>query len=111
MLGRIGGREITTTIPPSLLVACDSALLGQALINLVENALEYSPPGAALHVEARCAPAPAIRARPGTVEIDVSDSGHGVPDAEKTRIFEKFYRAHAHEGATWGSGSPSREGS
>jgi len=96
VLGRVTGRTVTTAIPSDLLVECDSALLGQALINLVENAMKYSPKDASLHVEARAA-------GPG-VEIDVSDRGPGISDADKASIFEKFYRAREAEGGGVGLG-------
>jgi two-component system phosphate regulon sensor histidine kinase PhoR len=65
-------------------VRCDDGRLRQALLNVTENAVKYSPDGG--HVELRLADGP------DRVRIDVRDEGIGVPNAERDRIFEKFYR-------------------
>ena len=57
----------------------------QILINLLSNAIKYSPDGSV--VEAR------ITRSGSNVEIEVSDSGIGIEDADKAKIFEEFYRA------------------
>ncbi len=59
------------------------------LVNLVENAHKYSPPGAPIDL--------AIRRVGDTLEMSVSDRGPGVPDAERDPIFQPFYRR---QGAT-----------
>ncbi len=96
VLARFGGRALTTTVPSDLEVHGDAVLLAQALINLVENAVKYSPATEPIHVEAR--------ERGGMVEIDVADRGGGVYDSDKTRIFQKFFRAHETEGGGVGLG-------
>ena len=96
VLARFGGRALTTTVPSELEVHGDAVLLAQALINLVENAVKYSPATEPIHVEAR--------ERDGMVEIDVADRGDGVSDSDKTRIFQKFFRAHETEGGGVGLG-------
>jgi two-component system, OmpR family, phosphate regulon sensor histidine kinase PhoR len=65
-------------------VSCDPARLRQVLVNLVENALKYSPPRTpvAIHVDDA----------PDRVRIAVNDEGPGIPAADQQRIFEKFYR-------------------
>src|SRR5436190_23748774 len=62
----------------------DRVVLRQALLNLVDNAIKYSPVGG--RIEVRVAQAPE-----GTI-IDVSDSGPGIPDELQSRIFDRFYR-------------------
>lgn len=52
--------------------------------NLSENALKYSPPGTAVIL--RC------RIEPGRLELEVQDHGPGIPEPEKERIFQMFYR-------------------
>jgi PAS domain S-box-containing protein len=70
---------------PSLL--CDESLLRQVLVNLVENAIKYSPDGGRIDVR--------LRFDRRNVRIAVSDRGLGIPPSEQERIFEKFYRLDA----------------
>ena len=65
-------------------VAMDADALGQALANLIDNAIKYSGHDRALIVEARV--------DGGELALVVADRGIGIPAAEQTRIFEKFYR-------------------
>jgi signal transduction histidine kinase len=65
-------------------VAADEQQLRQVLLNLVENAVKYSPDGGEIRVELE----PAERC----VQWTVSDEGLGIPAAERRRVFEKFYR-------------------
>lgn len=93
---RLRGREVTTDVPSDLVAACDSSLIEQVVINVVENATKYSPPNSAISVTAR---------RAGDmVELDISDRGPGVPIDQAERIFEKFYRAKEAEGGGAGLG-------
>jgi signal transduction histidine kinase len=71
--------------PGALPVAGDPLLLAQALGNLIDNALKYAPPGGGIAVSGR-------RSADGAVEISVSDNGPGIPDAEKPRVTERFFR-------------------
>jgi two-component system sensor histidine kinase KdpD len=85
--------ELAENLPE---VRADFAQIARALSNLVENALAYSPPPAAIIVGAQ---------RHGEiVEVAVTDVGPGVPDAEKARIFEKFYRGSASGNVPSGTG-------
>jgi signal transduction histidine kinase len=54
------------------------------LRNLVENASNYSPEGGTIEV--------ASRRRGGVIEVTVADHGPGIPEADLSRIFERFYR-------------------
>ncbi len=68
----------------------------RALVNLIENALKYSPAGAAVELSA---------ARRGTLlEICVADRGPGVAPSERQRVFEPFYRAPAMTADIGGAG-------
>ena len=73
--------EASPTLPP---VAADEQQLRQVLVNLVENAVKYSPAGGPVRVRIE----PAERG----VRWAVSDEGLGIPPGERRRIFEKFYR-------------------
>jgi PAS domain S-box-containing protein len=66
---------------------CDPPRLKQVLVNLVENAIKYSPEGGRIEVR--------IADGPDRLRIDVQDQGLGIPPSEQSRIFEKFYRLDA----------------
>jgi two-component system, OmpR family, phosphate regulon sensor histidine kinase PhoR len=71
--------------PPKLApLPCDEALLRQVLVNLVENALKYSPDGGRVGVR--------VADESDSVRIEVRDQGLGIPPSEQQRVFEKFYR-------------------
>jgi signal transduction histidine kinase len=74
------------------LVLADRDALEQALLNLLSNAVKYSGPGRQIQL--------GVRSRDGRVVIDVADAGIGIPPAEQTRIFEKFYRVNDPEHAS-----------
>jgi signal transduction histidine kinase len=65
-------------------VAGDEDKLRQVLINLVDNAVKYSPDGGAVEVR--------VEPNSTNVSVAVSDHGLGIPIAEQQRIFGKFYR-------------------
>jgi signal transduction histidine kinase len=72
-------------------VAGDPVLLAQAIGNLIDNALKFAPANGGITV--------ATAQRPGgAVEIAVSDDGPGIPDAEKPRVSQRFYRGDASRG-------------
>ncbi|MCB8840528.1 cell wall metabolism sensor histidine kinase WalK [Aurantimonas sp. VKM B-3413] len=62
----------------------DEELLTQALANLLENAINHVPPPGAIAV--------AGRSGDGVAMLDIADDGPGVPEAERTRIFQRLYR-------------------
>ncbi len=66
----------------------DPVLLAQALGNLIDNALKYTPGDGSITVAVRCG-------EDASVEIVVADSGPGITDAEKTKAVERFYRGDA----------------
>ncbi|MDH4115632.1 MAG: sensor histidine kinase N-terminal domain-containing protein [Burkholderiaceae bacterium] len=59
-------------------------LLREMLLNLVDNALRYTPQGGSVTVR--------IRQQGETAFIDVEDTGPGIPEAERQRVFDRFYR-------------------
>lgn len=79
-----------------LAVSGDAVLLAQAIGNLIDNAIKYAPVGSTIAVEG-------VR-RTDTVELAVADQGPGIPDAEKPRVVERFYRGDASRGVTTGLG-------
>ncbi len=79
------GIELALSAPePGPEVAADPDGLRQVLVNLVENAVKYSPDGGLVELE--------IDPADGRVRFAVRDRGLGIPAAEHERIFEKFYR-------------------
>jgi PAS domain S-box-containing protein len=67
-----------------LLVVADELRVKQVLINLVSNAIKYSPPDCPIRIEAS--------ADDGMSVISVTDGGSGITAAEQARIFDRFYR-------------------
>lgn len=65
----------------------DRELIQQAVANLVDNAVKFSPPGSVVRVQAEPAGAGAT--------ITVADQGPGIPEADRTRAIERFFRAEA----------------
>jgi PAS domain S-box-containing protein len=79
------GIELALSAPePGPEVAADPDGLRQVLVNLVENAVKYSPDGGLIELE--------VDPADGRVRFAVRDRGLGIPAAEHERIFEKFYR-------------------
>lgn len=90
-----------------VIVECDADRVTQVLVNLVDNAVKFSPQGRTVTVGVRLEPAlptdtPRVVAatlgplRSGPfAAVRVADFGAGVPDREKLRVFEKFRQAHA----------------
>ncbi|MBI5169898.1 MAG: sensor histidine kinase KdpD [Candidatus Eisenbacteria bacterium] len=84
----VPGRRVTLDAPPDLpLVPLDDVLMGQAVHNLVENALQACAPEG--HV------AVALRVAGDALEIEVCDDGPGLAPGEAERVFDKFYRGGA----------------
>ncbi len=69
----------------------DPVLLAQAIGNLIDNALKFTPENGMIAVETR-------RREDGAVEITVADNGPGIPEAEKPKVVERFYRGDASRG-------------
>ena len=75
---------ITVTHQDELLLAmCDARLLVQVLINLVDNAIKYTPAGSQIDIT--------TKGEKGCAVISVADNGPGIPEGEKSRVFQMFY--------------------
>ncbi len=78
-------------------IEADQALLHQAIYNLVENALKYTPENGSVALRANT--------QPGFITFAVSDTGIGISEEDLPRLFEKFYRGKQREArAQHGSG-------
>jgi two-component system phosphate regulon sensor histidine kinase PhoR len=90
-------QRLTTAVDPEACrLSADPAKLHDALRNLVENAVNYSPEEATIHLEAT--------RRGSTVSISVSDSGPGIPSDDLSRVFERFYRVDKSRSRPGGTG-------
>jgi two-component system, OmpR family, sensor histidine kinase KdpD len=89
-------RQVSITIAPDLpLVLMDEVLIVQVLVNLVDNALKYSPVDVPIEIEAQL--------RDEELKIMVADRGKGIREQDLERVFDKFFRA-ASPGAPRGAG-------
>lgn len=68
---------------PTMQLKADAFLLGQAIYNLLENALDFSPPNSEIYV--------LVRQENGGVSISVKDQGTGIPEYALDKVFDKFY--------------------
>jgi two-component system, OmpR family, sensor histidine kinase KdpD len=92
----VRSHAILVTIAPGLpLVPMDDVLMVQVLVNLLDNALKYSPGDGPVEIQARL--------DAGQLEIGIFDRGRGIPEGELERVFDKFYRV-AVPGAPKGTG-------
>ena len=81
---------------PTLAVRADARRIKQVLINLVGNAIKFTPNGGCVKLGGRLVD--------GRVRLEVSDDGPGIPPEEKKRIFEAFYRLRQSGNAQEGTG-------
>jgi two-component system sensor histidine kinase KdpD len=93
ILGKtIAANPIRVNIPPDFpAVPVDFALMVQVLVNILDNAVKYSPPGSPIDINA---------GQDGTTaHWEVADRGIGIPAEELARVFDKFYRVQRPEKA------------
>ncbi len=76
---------ITSAVPDGVCYDLDAALLRHILVNLLSNALKYSPAGRPVSIR--------IAADAGRLRIAVEDRGIGIPAGDQSRLFEEFFRA------------------
>lgn len=94
---RLEKRRLTRDFPAQLsLVKVDQALLEQALVNILENAVAYSPDGSAVEL--------AAYEDRGSVVISIEDEGKGIPTVELERVFDKFRRMEESSDRSRGAG-------
>jgi len=80
-------QELTLRAPIRVHVMGDDALIRHALMNLIHNAIKYTPNGGTITVD--------VNATGGRAIIEVRDTGPGVPATHRHRIFDRFYRVDA----------------
>ncbi|NBB16865.1 DUF4118 domain-containing protein [Caulobacter sp. SLTY] len=82
---RLEGRKLVRDFPAELsMVMVDPSLLEQALVNILENAIAYSPDDSTIET--------AAYEDRGNVVISIEDEGRGIPTPELERVFERFRR-------------------
>ncbi len=82
---RLRGRDIRIALRPDLpLIQMDGVSIEQALSNLIDNAIEYTPTESPIEITAR--------AGENQIEIEVADRGPGLPAGTEARVFDKFFR-------------------
>jgi two-component system sensor histidine kinase KdpD len=92
-----GDRSIEFALPADLpLVRADPAQLERVFSNLIENAVKFSPQGSPIRLDALL--------DDETVTVRVSDSGRGIPDRDRARVFEPFFRSSGTTGPGSGLG-------
>ncbi len=96
-LARVKGIELNLNVEPVALISADRARLVQLTDNLLSNALKFTPEGGRIEVS--------VSEQDGKCVLEVSDSGLGIPKAERGRLFERFFRtSEATERAIPGTG-------
>jgi signal transduction histidine kinase len=78
------GQKLTLRTPARPVVQGDPELLSQALANLTDNALKYTPDGGAIEI--------VVDESGGGPRVSVADTGPGVPESEREPVFRRFYR-------------------
>ncbi len=119
---KLSRHKVVTQIEHGLpLLRMDGLLIEQVLINLLENAADYTPPGTTVTISA-------ITVKPD-IHVMVSDNGPGIPKGNEEKIFDKFYAGsgdndkggglglaicrgiiHAHDGKIWAQNAPENGG-
>ena len=83
------GASIQNLIPNNLQIQGDIQVLDQVLLNIVENALKYTPEGSSIEVRL------ADLSDNGMARIEIADNGPGLAEQHLQRVFERFYRVDA----------------
>jgi signal transduction histidine kinase len=88
--------RLDTKLEPMFLIEIDSILIREVIINLVENAIKYTPSGGTVLIFSR--------EENNVVQIIVTDTGVGIAPSEQSKVFGKFVRGQHQEMLTKGTG-------
>lgn len=81
-------QRLSVDVHSTLTAECDAAILRQGLINLLDNAIKYTPAKGSIEVRVGDMPS-------GEIAVEVRDTGPGIAAEHQSRIFERFYRVDA----------------
>jgi heavy metal sensor kinase len=81
-------QDLALLAPVTVHATADAALLRHALMNVIHNAIKYTPKGGTISVELKVT-------KSGQAAIEIRDTGPGIPVAHRDRIFDRFYRVDA----------------
>ncbi len=90
------GLRISAELQPDIAIDGDDGLLHRMMTNLLDNAVQHTPAGGSVDV--------VLTAAAGTVTITVADTGPGIPDADRDRVFDRFVRLDPARAADSGGG-------
>ncbi|MGE0566204.1 MAG: DUF4118 domain-containing protein [Pseudolabrys sp.] len=94
---RLEGHPVSLNVATDLpVIHVDPVLIKQALVQVFDNAAKYSPPGAPINVSAKD--------HDGYISIKVRDTGAGLTESDKARMWDRFFRGERHVTTTSGSG-------
>ena len=86
--GLAPGKTLTLEAPTPTMALVDQLRIGQVLMNLIDNAIKFSPDGGAVEVEVAATP-------DNQVQFSVRDHGIGIPPRDRAHVFDRFYQAPA----------------
>ncbi len=79
------GIDFAVEVMPNLMIAGNREFIAQAISNILDNSVKYTPPGGAIVLRAR-------RRASGDVEVSATDTGPGIPEADRSRVVDRFVR-------------------
>lgn len=88
--------QLETLIETNITLQGDSFLLNQALLNLLDNAIDFTPQGSTISVDLQYAN--------GQAELRIRDQGQGIPEYARPRLFERFYSTPRPDSGQRGTG-------
>ncbi len=88
--------QLKSHLEPMFLIEVDPVLIHEVVLNLIENAIKYTPDGGHVRLSSREVD--------GRVIVMVEDTGVGIPESEQVHVFEKFYRGEQGKSHPRGSG-------
>ncbi|MGV3518659.1 MAG: sensor histidine kinase [Luteitalea sp.] len=81
------GITLRLDLPHPLPVSADRTMIRQAVLNVVDNAIKFTPAGGSVRIASHAASA--------VFQLIVDDDGPGIPETDRTRVLERFYRVNA----------------